>query len=29
MTDGVPFLDKDQHLRDFAPRIFAKPRVIS
>ncbi len=24
MTDGVPYLDKDQHQRDFAPRIFKR-----
>ena len=27
MTDGVPQVDKDQHLRDYAPRIF-RPRLI-
>jgi dienelactone hydrolase len=32
MTDGIPYLDKDQHMRDRAPQIFgppnAKPRLI-
>jgi len=30
MTDGVPFLEKDRHLRQFAPRIFKvePPRLI-
>ncbi|MDE0898289.1 MAG: prolyl oligopeptidase family serine peptidase [Longimicrobiales bacterium] len=27
MTDGVPQVDKDQHLREYAPRIF-RPRLI-
>ena len=27
MTDGVPQLDKDRHLREYAPRIF-QPRLI-
>jgi len=27
MTDGVPQVDKDRHLRDYAPRIF-RPRLI-
>jgi dipeptidyl aminopeptidase/acylaminoacyl peptidase len=30
MTDGVPYLDKERRMREFAPRIFRSiPRVIS
>ncbi len=25
MTDGVPFVDKDRHLQEYAPRIFRRP----
>jgi len=27
MTDGVPQVDKERHLREYAPRIF-RPRLI-
>jgi dipeptidyl aminopeptidase/acylaminoacyl peptidase len=29
MTDGVPQVDKEMHLRDFAPRIFVQPDTTS
>ncbi len=25
MTDGVPYVDKDRHLREYAPRVFQRP----
>jgi len=29
MTDGVPFLEKEKHLREYAPKVFAKPDTAS
>ena len=29
MTEGVPYLEKERHLREFAPEIFRSLRVIS
>ena len=29
MTDGVSQLDKQKHLRDFAPKVFEKPDTTS
>ena len=29
MTEGVPYVDKERHLREFAPRIFRSIRAIS
>jgi hypothetical protein len=29
MADGVPQLEKAEHLREFAPKIFEKPDTAS
>jgi hypothetical protein len=29
MTEGVPQLEKDRHLREFAPDVFVQPDTTS